>query len=402
MKKTIHFLFISLFITVISAPFVFGLLQIGVTLEKTFKYTENRTKNVFPSDDFTRQKFEEWLEDSYGFRRHLVALNAQIYRLLKVSNKPDMVVWGKDGWMFLGDMFRNVLSKHYGLYKAQEKEFHQCLTVRQAESEFLATRNIPYFIVVAPDKHSIYPEYLTPPVGSHKSEFDRFLELNKDYGVQILDLRPMMLEEKKEHGTLLYHKTDTHWSDLGSYLAYKEIVTTINQNIPGLEIKPLVLKDFKVQDYEVNFGLVKLLGIPNGYVHDFWIRPQFTRPFNKLKAMNPDNKNLPWKADKKVPNPTKVTIINEACGNTLNVLFLRDSFSSSLSEFYNQTFYKSTYIHWDQPESRQFVGLIDKYKPDIVIVQQAERSILSPLTLSPQIAAHKKAIKTKTPTAPSK
>lgn len=68
---------------------------------------------------------------------------------------------------------------------------------------------------------------------------------------------------------------------------------------------------------------------------------------------------------------------NSGAPNDLSVLMCFSSFSGPLSPFMNQTFTKVHYASWGSAESQEFVTIVKKAKPDVVIWETTERYLNS-------------------------
>ena len=78
------------------------------------------------------------------------------------------------------------------------------------------------------------------PVIGETSRLDQLLAYLSahDSPTKILDLRPVLLENKK-NGQQLYYKTDTHWNEYGVLLAYQEINAALARENPQFSYHPV-------------------------------------------------------------------------------------------------------------------------------------------------------------------
>jgi hypothetical protein len=85
------------------------------------------------------------------------------------------------------------------------------------------------FVVVAPNKQSIYPEELGVGFSGYApSRLDGLLEkLSPSARAMMVDLRPALRAEKSSHPAQLYYRTDTHWNALGIFHSYRGVVEAL-------------------------------------------------------------------------------------------------------------------------------------------------------------------------------
>ena len=106
--------------------------------------------------------------------------------------------------------------------------------LRTAHDYFSACR-IPSAIFIAPNKQSIYGEYLIrADAGAPATRVDALIhDLSAPAKQMIIDPRPVMRAAKAAHTPLrLYNKTETHWNLLGAFYGYLAAVERIANMMP--------------------------------------------------------------------------------------------------------------------------------------------------------------------------
>ena len=84
------------------------------------------------------------------------------------------------------------------------------------------------FVVVAPNKQSIYPEELRKDGTHQPSRLDDSLaRLSPEARSAFIDPRSELRASKPRYGVPVYHPTDSHWNDLGAFIAYQKIVSVL-------------------------------------------------------------------------------------------------------------------------------------------------------------------------------
>jgi hypothetical protein len=161
-----------------------------------------------------------------------------------------MVIIGKEGWLYV-DTDESMLD-YRGLVPYSESQLGYISGIVKSEIEYLKSKGIPLLLIVAPNKESIYPEFM--PDNIKKGNQTRLDQLVKV--IDLVDLRQALINAKDKQ---VYRKTDTHWNNYGAYLVYSEIVFRLG-------IKPNSLSDYdEVFDEKPTSDLANLLKMPDIY-----------------------------------------------------------------------------------------------------------------------------------------
>jgi hypothetical protein len=174
-----------------------------------------------------------YFNDNFGFRKTLISLNSYIkVKFLNTSTVHDVIL-GKDGWLY----YRESVEDSLGTTLFTPEEVLSVKHVIERQSKWMEDRGIYYLIVIAPNKETIYPEYLpdTFSPSNHLTKLDQLLtDIGTNQNVHILDLRDSLLKSKKSEDFDLYYRTDTHWNSYGAYIGYNEIVKKLAEHFPIL------------------------------------------------------------------------------------------------------------------------------------------------------------------------
>jgi len=148
------------------------------------------------------------------------------------------VVEGKEGWLFLTHDTNHVMHQHTGRLRFTQRQLEDWRRVLETRVAWLGRRQIPYLFVVPPNPHAVYPEYLPDDVVTVAErpvlQLIRHLD---ERGSQARIVYPLEeLVAHKEHD-LVYIKTDSHWNELGAFIAYERLMREVSRVMPVREIR---------------------------------------------------------------------------------------------------------------------------------------------------------------------
>jgi hypothetical protein len=325
--------------------------------------TENRKLADEPVFDINRldpfpAQYEKYFNDHFSLRNQFIKLKSKlIINALQKSPMPDKVIFGKDGWMFL---VKNELAEYRGTNIMKQVDIEKVVKEFLRREAYLNKRNTKLYIAIAPIKYSIYPEFLPSYVDkvNRKTRTDLIVKELNDSGLNVLDLRPVLLKEKKNG--LLYYKTDNHWNSLGGFYAYKALINRIKLDFPSIPV--LSLQDFNIKtDVTNGRNLAKMLNMIDDFTDTEYVFEQkFPTKAKKVKKVGyPVPKSFPYKWEFETEFET---------GNdTLpNLLFIRDSFGKAIMPYIDQSFNRSVFI-FDAWKYRSDENIVENENPDVVV-----------------------------------
>jgi alginate O-acetyltransferase complex protein AlgJ len=156
----------------------------------------------------------------------------------------EKVLLGKDGWMFLGDEFFKTLTYAYRgvLDRDIKKNAIYTYEALLAWDAYFKAKGIPFFkIMIIPDKHTIYPEFLPDWLKlAPQSMYDYLLSHDKQH--LFIDLKKIFLSKKKRMKNFFYWRVDSHWNEWGGAIAAKHLTDFMaNQGMKNLKQLPEAL-----------------------------------------------------------------------------------------------------------------------------------------------------------------
>ena len=376
-RKIAYVILLFIIFMIGSVPVLFKLIIVD---EVRFQMLETRLPAKMPiwsweksSIDKYFTELDQYLDDHFPFRKVLMSSYSTLLYNFGVASKPDNMLFGDDGFLFAGNSLNLVIDQVTGknIFKANElAEWNNCFYQKK---EYLEKLDIKQYVAIAPNKHSIYPEnmpsYIIP------SKINRLQQVEDSHPpFPFLNLKTALLEKKSDWEEFsLFKKTDTHWTTVGAYLAYQEIIKNIQ--IDFEDIKPIELQ-------QANFKTIPelVMGDLKSHLQILFPREGFKVEILKNEEWNDDliktdidGNVLDFNSLDKIKFQEKAIVYNAEKPYT--VLFFEDSFSFVLAPFLNQTFGKVIYIHYSDPSSIELTKLVEEYQPDIVLYQMCERQL---------------------------
>lgn len=353
MKKFISFITVALFLLICAFP-VYGLLIPGADDDAG----ENRVLADWPdAPDFAG--IEDWFNDHFAFRGAITGL----YNRLTASSGVEVinnVAVGEDGWLFytadgsLEDMKREI---HY-----TDEELARICTAQQKAKDYLQSQGISYYLMICPDKHTVYPEYLPESLQGYKGEsrFDGLLAaLTEQTDVPVIDTRRAVTDEKANH--TVFFKTDTHWNEYGAFVGYAQLIARIAEDYPNVRI--LARDDCTVTENPAwqEGDMAEFIGQADALVDTEVL---FT--VNESSLVRVETKYPETSED---PERDIIQLVNPDHPELPSAVVFRDSFCRMLYPMLADSFSKVTFV-WS---TSVLDYVVQGEQPDLVIMEYVER-----------------------------
>lgn len=363
---------IAIFLAAIGLPMVDMVLRLDRTPS-----SEKRTLAPFPTAVVAKQGMgalpnavKRYCEDNFGFRNFLIRMHG----LVKVNgfgvSSTDKVVLGKiepnvtprqARWLYYAE--HKTMEHHRALDLFTDEELRQWQWVFEERRNWLAKRGCRYLVIVAPNAQEIYPEYLPDSarrLGKETRTDQLIRHLRQHNVVEIIDTRPALHAARKERPTeRLFHRTDTHWNDLGSFAGYQAAAPILQKWYPQTT-KPLSRDQFDLKPQMHGGGdLSGTMGIPDQYDEE-WLNLEPKDPLTfRVPRDNWHDGLITIKAEPGAPRKPKLVMFRDSFGATL-VPYLAAHFGDAV-------------FSWSDQFHR---GRVEGENPDIVITQFIERLLM--------------------------
>ena len=268
--------------------------------------------------------------------------------------------------MFLGNSYNKTVAKLRLAYEPssqnilKEKKQYKAVAQKGFESDTAVA------LLVGSNKSSIYTEYLPNEMMPSERRYSTFVtdELRDIPNLLVVDPTDLLFDAKSKEG-ILYGRTDTHWNQKGSYLAFKLLMENLSLKIPSIEF----IKSTKTRGGD----LIEISGLSDFplSVGDDWM-------FNGLNES--DLEIFPNVLHKNSSNLFAIHwegVVKNAKGlNDKTIWVVGDSFTILVKPYLNASFTETRYLgHWSDKLNDLPLLLSEAVvKPDLVIVVRAERS----------------------------
>lgn len=359
---SIVFIFLS---TLFASP-----LKTLISSPEKWSVMEKRKLSEFPDIELIISnpggflvEFENYYNDNFGYREEYIKEYSRKMEKMFQKSSVSKVMFGDDGWLYYSE--KKIINDIQGEDYFSEEELLDWRKSLELKHDWFRERGIQYIYIVAPNKASIYPEYMPKYLRDTKKEtrVDQLITyLNKKSKYSVMDLRYSLLEAKSKEQ--VYYKTDTHWNYVGMYAAYYQILSNMKKTFPHLvplEKNNLYYEDFYLQDG----GLTVMLG-----------KTDFKgEKAKKISINNTCVKKTSIDINVSNKNGAKEYILSTECvGKSLKAVVFRDSFYTLLLPFMAEHFGEGIYIR-DYYDHSIIEKVMQKFKPDIVIEEVVERNL---------------------------
>ena len=145
---------------------------------------------------------------------------------------------GKDSWLFLGNHYAQTVAKRRLAFEPSS----QNISNEVARFEALAKKGIEFdskvALLIGSNKSSVYTEYLPNEMNPSDRRYSTFVtdELKGVQNLIVADPTDLLVDAKSKEW-ILYWRTDTHWNQKGSYLAFKYLMEELSLRVPSVEFR---------------------------------------------------------------------------------------------------------------------------------------------------------------------
>ncbi len=319
---------------------------------------ENRTLASFPELSLANLEqipvqFEAFYNDHVPFKNLFVRAKTKIDLELLGESSVSTVTVGKDNWLFytVEEKGEDALADYQRTNLYTDDEIAAIGGQIRDAKEWLDARGIRFFVFEAPNKETIYGEYMPDKIRTYgeQSRLDQAIPQLREMGLPIQDLKPALLEAKENWQ--IYYKYDTHWNQLGSFVGSQEIA----QALTGTSIP---LSDLTVAESGTCSGdMARMLNLAGEYSDDVeYVIADYLPEIQFERTEENDQGTF--------------AVFESNAPNDRTLLLVGDSFSQGLKYYLPKLYQTSVFATFDTYES----WMLDRYQPDDFVYLTVERN----------------------------
>lgn len=229
-----------------------------------------------------QRDLENYLQYHYGYRPNTLRIyNQYLWDFYRKTYVKYSITEGKEGWLyepwFVEDYYHGgTYSEHKDslvLARDFDREAHQIKLLQ----DVLEQRGITLFVVQAPGKDMVYPEYLPENEDPNRPvklmARDYYEEKFNELGINHINMEQWFLQLKDSVDFLLFPQKGTHWSNIAAIYAADSIFRYIEEKqdfrMNRLDIGEPYVGPYKKPDYDLEelYNLYRpLKKLPQHYV----------------------------------------------------------------------------------------------------------------------------------------
>ena len=183
--------------------------------------------------------YEAWHADTFGLRDQLVRWH-NLEKLFVFHTAPVARLFlGERGWIFFTE--ERSRENWRGLLPFDEIEKLEWKRVLEARRDWCARRGIAYLFAIAPNKETIYPDYLPSSETKHgptRREFF-FPWMREHSDVALCDLAESLQAERThdrlEQQDFVFNPLGTHWTDRGAWAGAEALAAELARRFPAMQ-----------------------------------------------------------------------------------------------------------------------------------------------------------------------
>lgn len=314
---------------------------------------ENRTLASFPTADTGIEEwpaaFEDWLNDHAPFRNEFMSLNGRLNWTVGTLDSSDVLL-GKEHWLFLKDVSDSKsISDYQGLTAYTEAELADFTDTLATLQSRLAEHGTRLVVVIAPAKEGVYSQYMPDsiPVVSRPTRVQTLAGHLSEAGIPLVWPQQDLMDLSAERQ--VYYRYDTHWNEVGAYLAVTQAEALLGHTLTPLEdCQVTVTQEQKAPTDLANVSAVWTLCQDDPYY-------SVDAPRAEQLSCTPDGYRMHW----------------QGTGEE-SLLMLRDSFGEMMAPFLCAGYDQSVVLHTAAVTVDAINEEVDGL-PDVIVLEAAER-----------------------------
>lgn len=314
-------------------------------------------------------EIDTYIMENVPKRELMIQVNNYLSYYLFNKSPLETVIKGEDNWLF----YTNTVSDFDTNNQYSDTELESIVSYLVSMEEALSAQGISFYVLIAPNKNSIYPEYM--PIGyvqdDEVSRIDELVQvLDTSTDVQVVYPKQALLDSKSDD--LLYYKWDTHWNSRGASVGYNELMYSITGE------EPFTSESLSFEEYSIDYGDmqdmldISITGNDKNYLSNYL---DSVETFEVLENKTLIEPIYDTQAESlylcREQNYTDIITYQSNSENTEKLILFGDSFRVALIPYLSKSFSESIFVN-----SSVDLDLVNEEKPTIVVYELVERNIL--------------------------
>lgn len=231
MKKTALYIFAALFALLLLVPYAFMNREKNVVSE-----LDNRTLTEAPvfGEAGYQGKLEQYFSDRIGGRSLMIRVYTKLHDVLFKEMVHPTYTYGKNGYVFF-KMAPNVK------YTSYHQHFAQAILQMQ---EYCEARGAKFYLLINPEKKSVYRRFLPDGVKYNDEWMDLFLAELDRLGVTYVSNVDYLQELSYTQQVFNRQYNAGHWNDLGCFYGMNHLFARMHKDFPA--VRELTFDDFDI------------------------------------------------------------------------------------------------------------------------------------------------------------
>lgn len=308
-------------------------------------------------DEYVETVDNAWYEKIYE-KKNLNALHSMyVYTTLK-EIPSGQVVAGKDNWLFYVEKSDgDSIADYEGSKRYTEEEMKEFLFTTLVNQKQMEEKGIQLAVLVAPNKENVYPDYMADYYSHNPvSNTDLLVEYLQKNGAAVFSAKEDLLKQASKYQ--LYYPYDSHWNQLGAYVAADSILQKFQMDLEELEHRKILSYPLKGNAHEGAWSdLANVSGLQ--YLLDdeteYEVEGTVSIDWNQY-AVTQFNKEV-WHYS------------NEKAKSSKTLFLIGDSFRTAMLPALCEVYQEVYVIH----RSDYMPQMLETIQPDYVIVEYVER-----------------------------
>lgn len=303
--------------------------------------------------------YDAYFNDHLAFKNPLVAFGKMADIRVFGEVTSDSVLMGKDGWMFykLKNEMEDSLADYQGTNHYTDEQLERFAFLLEEARQNLEGRNIKLVFYMVPNKEQVYSEYMPSSlkVVNEESKADILYAYLKEHTQADVYYPLKEFRRAKDDWCQIYRKYDTHWNDMGAFLASQMVI----RDIDGDRFGPEDYMGYEIEDRGTFSGdLATMLNLQKYYDDD---------PFLKVTGYRED---VSYTMDYQNERETVTHFSSDVRDDSRKILICRDSFGVHMAEYFARNYPDVTLMDYRTEDCKAAVADLN---PDVVVIEVAER-----------------------------